>query len=60
MIVLKSGMVMLGINIYVYQILLGILLVSVIALRVILPKFEQFSLEKNTVKNLKNDGINEA
>ena len=60
MIVLKSGMVMLGINIYVYQILLGILLVSVIALRVILPKFEQSILEKNTVKNLKNDGINEA
>ena len=33
---------------------------TVIALRVILPKFEQSILEKNTVKNLKNDGINEA
>ena len=59
MIVLKSGMVMLGINIYVYQILLGILLVSVIALRVILPTFQQFERLKYSMKK-KNNGINET
>ena len=59
-IVLKSGMVMLGINIFVYQILLGILLVSVIALRVILPAFERFEWVKNTMKNSKDNGINET